>query len=123
MIIKKTVMTSLLILAFIWQGTSLYGMHRFVARKSTGFLSKKLSNLMTRRSYCDSSKKRTDTIEDLRKEINILNKYTDSLKKDTVFLKERLCETDNVIVVVWTLSAVTCSGLCLHIAYHMTHCQ
>lgn len=64
MIIKKTVRTSLLILALICQSTSLYGMFsrfvatipRFALQKSTGQSSIKLLNLMTRRRYCGSGK-------------------------------------------------------------------
>ncbi len=76
MIIKKTVMASLLILTltFIWQGTSLYGMHSFVARKSTELLSRKLLNLMTRRRYCDSPKKVTDILSDMQKNLASIKK-------------------------------------------------
>ncbi len=79
MIIKKTVMTLLLILTFIWQGTSLYGMHRFVARQSTELLSRKLSNLMTRRSYCNSPKKGTDPMKKVSKRMDTMQKNLDSL--------------------------------------------
>ncbi len=81
MIIKKTVMTSLLILTFIWQGTPLYGMlSRFVVQKSTKPLSRKALNLMTRRGYCGSGKE-TDPIK------NII-KIMDTMQKDLASIKE-----------------------------------
>ena len=118
MIIKKTVMISLLILAFIWQGTSLYGMHCFVARQFAKPLSKRLLQSFTKRRYCNRPKKGTDTIEGLRKTIDSLEKSNDILKKDTVFLEKRLDEIYKVGTIVFALSLVTFSGLSFHIVNH-----
>ena len=116
MIIKKTVMTSLLILSFIWQGTSLYGMmlSRFAVQKSTKLLSKKLLSSFTKRRYCDSPKKGTDTIEGLRKTIDSLKKDTDSLKEDTVFLEERLNSVFCVSGIALALSVINVWSLTFH---------
>ncbi len=78
MIIKKTVMTSLLILSLVWQGTSLYGMlSRFVVQKSTKPLSGKVLNLMTRRGYCDSPKKETELLSAMQKDLASIKESVD----------------------------------------------
>ncbi len=99
MITKKT-MFSLLILSFIWQGTSLYGMY-LVARQSTRPLSGKLLNTFTKRYHCGSSAKGPDylkkKIRDLERDLEGAKKTITTLHKNIRYCEERLNTSEKII--------------------------